>query len=118
MGHSPSWFRMDVAVFHHPKIKQAKRRGGPEALLLWQQALAYAVQYRTDGWVPPDLPKDCGYNGRQTNALVHAGLWVPVEVDDCGGWLIHDFRDYQITAEEWEAKVDQRRAAARKRWAS
>jgi hypothetical protein len=114
----PQWLRLDVAAFRHPKIQHARTLGGDRAVLLWLQGLAYSVEYLSDGWVPPDMPATSGHTAKAVRALERAGLWIPVEVDDCGGWLIHDYTDHQITRAEWHAKIQQRRDAARKRWVS
>jgi hypothetical protein len=80
--------------------------------------MAYSARHLTDGWVPLTLPAAWGYGRRHTRALEDVGLWIPLEITDDGGWLINDYTQYQVTREEWEAKSEQRRKAARKRWAT
>lgn len=114
----PQWFRLDTNLFDNPKVHRAVAAGGHGSVLLWMQSLAYSTRHLTDGWIPLAMPKRWGYTARQAAALVDSGLWIPLEITDDGGWLIHDYRDYQPTREAWESRGEKMRAAARKRWQS
>lgn len=116
MSSKPPWFRVDTETFDNPKVIRAVQLGGHAALVLWLQGIAYSTRHLTDGWVPLPMPHKWGHRDKQTSALVTVGLWHPVEITDDGGWLINDYTDYQPTRQEWEAKTEQRRSAARKRW--
>jgi hypothetical protein len=112
----PSWCRIDTEVFDNPKIMRAQKAGGDQAVMLWMRGLAYSTRHLTDGWVPEPLPKQWGYNGRQTKALEANALWIPLQITDDGGWLINNYAEYQVTREEWTATGAKRRAAAFARW--
>lgn len=117
MTAKPHWVSIDTGLFDNPKILRAQQAAGHEATTLYLRSIAYAVQQLTDGWIPLPLPAQWGYRARHCDALTTAGLWIPLEITDDGGWLIHDYAQHQITRQEWEAKIQQRRDAARKRWA-
>jgi hypothetical protein len=112
-------------MFDNPKMISAQERGGYGALVLYQHGLGYSVRHLTDGYVPLPMPKRWGHTARHIDALVVSELWHPVNdlpidgSDTLGppaGWLIHDYSDYQISRADWEAKIQQRRDAAKKRW--
>lgn len=98
------WVKVDDTIAMHPKLLAA---GGPAA---WHFicGLTYCARYLTDGRIPataaPHLSAQRG-GRRLTNRLVAAGLWEPVD----GGYLVHDFLDYQISRDEAVA-IDARRS--------
>lgn len=108
--------RCDLALFHSPKLLTACHRAGNGAGWLYLQGLAYAVEHLTDGWIPDYVPRRAGATEAEIEALEHVGLWIPLEVTDDGGWLVHDFADYQVTREQWEQISARNRANAHQRW--
>jgi hypothetical protein len=117
MTSRPTWVRLDVGLFSHPKIKRLESAAGMPGVLLYIRAISYSTEYLTDGWVPLPLPKEWGYGRKHTEALEDVGLWIPLEITDDGGWIINDYPQYQLTRAEWERRSEKGRAAARKRWA-
>jgi hypothetical protein len=125
-GRRFSWIKLDDHLSEHPKILEV----GPLAAWLYVCSIQYANRRRTDGFVPAraiytlvDLG-ECGivrgcvgkaqepdygavYAAELAERLVAAGLWETVE----GGYHIHDYLDYQASAE----KIDQFRAKDRTR---
>jgi hypothetical protein len=89
---------IDVSLFafgftHHRKV----RRLCDAAFRLWVTAIDHANQDRSGGLVTPDdidcyprAPRD-EFREAAIAELVTLGLWVPTE----GGWLIHDFDEWQ-----------------------
>ncbi len=103
-----AWAKLDDRFADHPKIVSA----GPLASWLYVCGLCYAAQYSTDGLIPPSqLRKLADVDNAQELAerLVEVGLWERVD----GGFLIHDFLDYNPSAEQVKAE----RAANAKRQA-
>ena len=101
-----TWVRIEDSFPDHPKALEA----GPLACWLYVCGLAYACRYLTDGFIPDrqvNRLSDVAKPGSQAQALVRAGLWEVVE----GGYRIHDYLDYQPSAE----KVEKEREATRKR---
>lgn len=99
-----AWFRVEDSFHFHPKVRAA----GNAAIGLWLRCATYAAHYGTDGAVPADVALGYGKR-REIDALVISGLWLP----NGDGWVMHDYLDYNPTAEQVRAK----RAAARARMA-
>lgn len=112
----PRWCRLDVNYADHPKLLALKRKREYGPLALWPEALAYAAQHLTDGWVPLEWPQMRGYLDAHCQRLVDVGLWIPLQYGDEEGWLIKDWEHYQPTRDEWLAVSEKRRKAARARW--
>lgn len=104
-----SWLRIDDNAPSHRKILRAP----PAARWVWVCGLAYCQRHRTDGHIPAealatfavDKPKPLA------DALVAAGLW-HVTPD---GWRVHDFLDWNDSADEREAKTAEK-GERQRRW--
>lgn len=88
-----AWVRLDDQFHDHPKVVDA----GPLAEALFFRGLTYAARYLTDGFVPAGVLRRMGDMDAVAEAgrLVACGLWETTE----GGWLIHDYLDYQPSKE-------------------
>ena len=107
-----TWFKVDDSFYDHPKALAA----GP-AVALWLRAGCWCARQLTDGFVHRAVLPQVGGSPAMAKRLVEAravpggtGLWVPVD----GGWLFHDWADYQPTKVSREAMSE----AAKKRWES
>ena len=105
------WFRVDDSFYDHPKAIAAG-----DALSLWLRAGCWSAKQLTDGFVPADMLPTFRANTRRAQQLVNArarpdgaGLWVPT----LGGWLFHDWADYQPSRDETETKRVKRALAGR-----
>ena len=118
-----AWVKIDDHFDEHPKIAQA----GPLAVAVWLAGLAYCNRNLTDGFIPwskaqglvswqflgaeSDDPRGrkrytvaltCGHVGEDVetpfvvDCLLDAGLWEEVD----GGYLVHDYLDYQPSKEQ------------------
>ena len=98
-----AWVKIDDQFHDHPKVLEV----GPLAEALYIRGLAYAARYLTDGYIPAAHLRRMGDLDAMEEAgkLVEAGLWDPCEK----GYQIHDYLDYQPSAE----KVNADREAAR-----
>lgn len=101
-----TWFKVDDSFHSHPKALKA----GGMALGLWVRCGSYCAQHLTDGFIPREIVL---LYGTKTLAakLVDAKLWHAVD----GGWLMHDYGDYNPTAEKVTA--ERRSATERQRQA-
>jgi len=102
-----TWLRIDDAFAQHPKVIQA----GSRAAWLDVAGMCYASRYLTDGFVPAGMIHkltDEPNPDELAQALVDAGLW---EVRP-GGYLIHDYLEYNPSAAQ--VRENRRRDAARK----
>lgn len=103
------WFKIDDGFHCHPKVLEA----GNEAVGLYARCGSWASQQLTNGFVPTSIA--LLYGGRElAAALVDVGMWVPVD----GGWLMHDYLDYnpskdQVQADRAAAAERQKRARER-----
>ena len=112
----PQWFKLDVDLFDNPKVLRAIEQGGPDALLLHIQGIAYSTKHLSSGFVPKPMPARWGGKPRHTLALEAAQLWFPTPLDPGDGWLINDFDHYNPTKYKWESVSEARRKAAKGRW--
>ena len=100
------WFRLDGGFAEHPKVIAA----GGDAAWLHICAMSYVARMGTDGFVPSGLLSrlcDRRQPERLAERLVEVGLWDAAP----GGWTIHDWHDYQPSAEELQVRRDAKRKA-------
>jgi hypothetical protein len=100
-----SWFKVDDAFHSHPKVLAA----GNAAIGLWVRCGAYAAQYGTNGRVSGAIVARFGRK-RDVVALQNAGLFRAID-DGSGDYQMHDFLQYNPTAEQ--VKRDREAAADR-----
>ncbi len=104
-----AWTRVDDGFLGHPKVTRAAERLGRwglgRVLVIWHQGQAHASRYLTDGILSResvarfhDDPKPLVV----AEALAEAGLWETVD----GGYRIHDYLDYNLSAAEVERKKE------------
>lgn len=115
-----TWAKIDDGFHAHPKARKAWR-AHPRALGMHLLALSYcAMQLLDDGvvdeaFVEEKIPQDRERRA-VIDALVDAGLWDRVD----GGWLIHDWLEYNPSRAEVEARRRERsesgKRGADKRW--
>ena len=106
------WIRFDTTLPDHPKMLELLGyKDGHRSAFVFCCSLAYAGRHGTDGFIPAAALTRI--NGRKQDAdnLVRVGLWDP---DTEGGWHVHDYAEYQQTAEVTDAVRDKRRMASRK----
>lgn len=98
-----AWLKIDDALPDHPKVV-ALGTLAPLAIWIWLQSTCYAARYKTDGFVPFDLPFNIGkfesitwagsldddavreggdITGSAIDAMLRTGLWEDVPCDRC-----------------------------------
>lgn len=101
------WVRIDDRYYSHPKVVAA----GLAASGLDVRAMSWAAGSLTDGFIPesvlPLLAAGDAAAKKLAAVLVQVGRWEEVE----GGWMIHDFLDFNPSAK----KVNEERNAAAER---
>jgi len=94
--------RLDTGWHAHPRILQL----GLQAMGLHAWSISYCDHARSDGFIPlgawPALPGA----GAAVKALVDAELWARVE----GGFMLHDYLDYNRSRAKIEAELAAKRA--------
>lgn len=99
-----TWFKLDDSFYDHPKVFDAS----DAAVALWVRAGCWSARNLTDGFVPAGMPVRLSTSAEAAAAeLARRGLWERTR----GGWLFHDWAEYQPTKESVEAD----RKAARER---
>lgn len=105
-----SWFRCDDQLADHPKVMALGPLRRP-ALGLWTMCGTYSARHLTDGFVSRAVVAQ--YADRDlhklTAALVAAGLFDEVE----GGWVLHDYLDWNPSRDEVLDKRAKVQAAGR-----
>jgi hypothetical protein len=107
-----TYFRVSDCFWSSPKSITLS----DSAVALWTRAGSYCGQHLTDGFVSAQILPILQGNESTANELVASGLWVTVD----GGYLFHDWSDYNRDSEsvkrEREANRERQRAwVARKR---
>lgn len=93
------WIRIDDQFPDHPKIAEV----GPLAAWLYVCGLCYSGRMLTDGYIPQgQLRKlaDIDDIPPLVTALLQVGLWETCD----GGYRIHDYHEYQPSAEKIRAE--------------
>lgn len=96
-----AWVKLDDAFFRHDKARSA----GKDGRALFVASLCYSADRRSDGFIADThlgvLAAEAEVRTAVAKVLIEVGLWERVE----GGYHVHDYLDYQPSADE----VEQRR---------
>jgi hypothetical protein len=108
-----NWSRLDANIAtNHKTLALLGMKGGEHAMLVGIFAHGYCTGHGTDGFIPKAALGTFHGNAKDALMLVDVGLWEAVD----GGWLVHDWAEYQPTTEENQNRSQRARAAAQKRW--
>ncbi len=102
---SRRWMRLDTDFLDHPKFADLTA----SQMVAWVRMLGYAVEHTTDGLVKGPILRA---SWRSSRALVAAGLLDEVD----GKIYIHDFLEYQESADEVAAKSNKNSSNAKRGW--
>ena len=103
------WVKLDDQFHSNPKVVAA----GAEAVALYTVALSWCGAYLTDGFIPAGQVRRLALSDHYeeaTRRLVAVGLWHEVD----GGYEIHDYLEYNPTAEEVKESKQARAEAGRR----
>lgn len=103
------WGRIDDSLYDHPKVELLPVRVRNACVGLWVRAISWSNRYLTDGRIPLDRIRKLDGDRRLADALVSAGLF---DVEDAG-YLIHDFLDFNDSAEAVRRRRDGMRELGR-----
>ena len=108
-----AWVRLDTAMpRNHKVLALLSMPQGHRAAFAWMCSMAHAGEQGTDGFIPTSALPYIHARTADAKRLVEVGLWKQCP----GGWLIHDWADYQQTNAETQARTARARAAAEVRW--
>jgi hypothetical protein len=99
-----AWIRLDDGFSEHRKVLALS----PLALRAHIFALCYCARTRSDGHIPGPALKSLQATRRHAAELVAAGMW---EVEEGGGWAIHDYLKYQRSKAELDQDAKRMRDA-------
>lgn len=107
-----AWVKVDDQFFRHPKVLAA----GRDARDLYLVGLCYCAQSLTDGFIPDaairvlaaEAEIDTGI--ASAARLIGVGLWEVVE----GGYIVHDYLEYQPSKEKVVETREARAEAGRR----
>lgn len=110
-----SWAKFDDRYHDNRKVKRAWRRH-PRAVGLHAMAVTYCSMHETDGlvddeWIEEKVP-DQGERGQVLAVLVDVGLFEP---DEAGGFLVHDYLEYN-RSKEAAVREREQKSARQQRW--
>jgi hypothetical protein len=103
---------MDNAWYTNPKFLMLADDGKWRAITVFWSAIGWAGSQGSDGYIPYFALSRLHGTKRQAEELISVRLWHPAE----GGWQINDYRDYQQSTAETEARSKRARDAAYVRW--
>lgn len=98
-----AWVRLDDGFPEHWKAEAA----GDHACWMYVSGLTYCARALSNGFIPQGrVPKLTGLRQpmRLAAKLVEVGLWEAIE----GGFRVHDYLDYQPSAEKIEEQRQQK----------
>lgn len=106
------WVKLDDGFHRHRKTRKAWRE--PRAVGLHVMAMTYCADHLTDGfvdreWVEDQLPARAERD-RVIGKLVETGMWH----EHGDGWTIHDFLEFNPSADKVEAQREAKREGGRK----
>ncbi|MEV1168580.1 hypothetical protein [Nonomuraea sp. NPDC049784] len=108
------WVRVDDQFPVNRKV----RRLSDKAFRLYVSALCWCNANLTDGRIAESeitYVSDVRSPKRYANELVCAGLWEQNDAENGGGWTVHDYLEYQSSAEKIRADREAKRAR-QERW--
>jgi hypothetical protein len=91
-----TWGKVDDKLHSSPKWRGCSKG----ARALWVTSLSWCMDQLTDGRVPVGMLAVLDGTKREAGELVRVGLWETVE----GGWVFHDWSEYQPDAASVKAK--------------
>lgn len=108
-----SWIKLDDQWMDHPKIIRA----GRDARDMWLASITWCAKQLTDGFIPlnllPVLAVAAGINVANcqdfATTLIEVRLWDATD----GGYLVHDYLDYNPSKEEVLATREARKEAGK-----
>jgi hypothetical protein len=105
------WIRLEDTFTEHPKVLEV----GQRAAWVHVRAISYCSVHLTDGHLSPAVARAVGATTSIAEALVEARLW---EKNGDGGYLIHDYLEYQPSKAHVEEQRRIKSEAAKKGGAS
>lgn len=107
------WIRLDTQMFENHKLLYLKEDKQFRAIVVHLEAMTYSGRQGLAGFVPKAALRKIDATVKEANILAAAGLWDIAP----GGWMIHGWAEYQLSAEDMERRRDRAQKGAAARWA-
>jgi hypothetical protein len=103
------WGRLDDSMYDHPKVDELESLANP-CIGIWARAISYCNRWLTDGQISEAvLIRKFRANRKQVDALCRVRLLEKAE----GGYVVHDFLEFNDSREQVLVKREQARVAGR-----
>lgn len=104
-----SWAKFDDGMPDHPKIQACSI----PARWLWVESICYSSRFNLDGVIPASWD---GLKRKQKliSELLEQGLWESRSAENPGSYIIHDYLDYQPSAEQFMELQEKKAQAGRR----
>ena len=106
------WIRIDTQMFENPKLLYLKEDRKFRAIVVHLEGMTYSGRHALAGFIPKAALRIFGASAADAKALVTAGLWDLAP----GGWQVHDWDDYQLSADDMQQRSERAQRAAAARW--
>ena len=107
------WVRLDTAFPSNPKLLALLgEKDGHRAALVYVCGLCHSGCHGTDGFISRDALPFLHGRPSDVTRLVKHGLWH----EQPGGWLIHDWAEFQESSDATQERRKRAQKAAQKRW--
>ena len=108
------WVRLDATFPRNPKVLALlAEKDGYRAAFAYVCMLAYSGEQGYDGFIPREAVTFVHASNAVVTLLVTHNLVYP----QGGGWLIHDWDEYQPSTAETQKRRERAQSAATIRWA-
>lgn len=107
------WVRLDSQFPTNPKVVALlKEKDGYRAAFVYLCGLAHCGAHGTDGFIQRDMLPYIHARLSDAQRLARHGFWE----EQPGGWLVHDWTQFQPTNEEMQQRRIRAQKMARARW--
>ena len=106
------WIRIDTQMFENPKLLYLKEDKKYRAIVVHLEGMAYSGRHALAGFIPKAALRIIGATATDAKHLTEAGLWDVAP----GGWQVHDWNEYQLSADDMEKRRDRAQKGAAARW--
>lgn len=106
------WIRIDTQMFENPKLLYLKEDKQHRAIVVHLEGMAYSGRHALAGFIPKAALRIIGATAADAARLVKAGLWDPSP----GGWTVHDWGEYQLSADDMQTRRERAQKGAAARW--
>jgi hypothetical protein len=99
-------------MFENPKLLYLKEDKKFRAIVVHLEGMTYSGRHALAGFIPKAALRIIGATTADARILVEAGLWDVV----AGGWQVHDWDEYQLSADDMQVRRDRAQKGAAARW--